>query len=82
MAKILWFADNPAEKRIFYLKGLTAIAYLLPRLEDAVEPIHIHHEPCCALWRQTKCLRTQLKVPQLQQRVCFFGAKTRPRSFI
>jgi hypothetical protein len=28
------------------LNCLAATAYFLPRVEDAVEPAHIHHEPC------------------------------------
>ena len=45
-AKNLWLADKAGANRFFHLNCLAATAYFLPRVEDAVEPAHIHHEPC------------------------------------
>jgi hypothetical protein len=45
-AKNLWLSDKAGANRFFYLKYLAAVAYFLPQMEDAVEPTHIHHEPC------------------------------------
>ena len=45
-AKDLWLGDKAGANCFFYLNWLAAIAYSLLRVEGAVEPTHIHHEPC------------------------------------
>ena len=44
VAKNLWFADKA--NRFFHFYCLAATAHSLLCVEDAVEPAHIHHEPC------------------------------------